>query len=194
MPRPAKTIRQHLLEGTVPQGKANLDSKFSGGRPRIPKHLSPEARTEYKRAVQFLEKRGTLTPGDYGQLSLYASVFARWLQAKEAVGKDLMVDVTVTDNNGTAHTVRRLNPLLKVCESCESRLLALTRSLGLTPQARDTVKPTKKEAEPEQDPMEQFLNRAPRGPLLVPVNPTDMKASDDDEQPQEEISEPDQSN
>ena len=191
MGRPAKTIREHLLHGTVPQGKANLDSRYEGGRPRIPKHLSPDARAEYKRACGFLEKRGTLTAGDYGTLSVYASVFSRWLQAKAELGDDLMIDVVVTDSNGAAHTTRRLNPLLKVVETCESRLLALTKTLGLTPVDRDRVKPTKKDEKPELDPMEQFLQRGPR---VVPINPADMQASDEEPENEEEPIIPDDSN
>lgn len=142
MPRPAKTIRQHLLEGTVPQSKPAQPSPFKGGRPKFPKHLSPVARTEFKRCVQLLEQRGTVTPGDYATVAVYSEVFARWIQAKQAIGDELMVTTTVTDNNGTARTVTRLNPLLKVVQNCESRMLSLVKELGLTPVAREKAKPT----------------------------------------------------
>jgi phage terminase small subunit len=47
------------------------------------------------------------------------------------------------------HIVRRLNPLLKVAEHCEGRLLALAKSLGLTPKDRDSVKPTRPNGDEE---------------------------------------------
>jgi P27 family predicted phage terminase small subunit len=141
--RPAKTIRQHLLEGTVPQGKPDRPSNFVGGRPRFPKHLCLEAKCEFKRVCQLLEARRTLTAGDFATLAVYAEVFARWIQAKAAIGKELMVEVTFTDSNGKAHTSQRLNPLLKVAENCEGRLLALAKTLGLTPVDREKAKPTK---------------------------------------------------
>jgi P27 family predicted phage terminase small subunit len=153
MSQPAKTIRQHLLEGTVPQGKLPQPSAFTGGRPKFPKHLSPVARTEFKRCVQLLEERGTVTPGDYATLAVYAEVVARWVQAKREIGDELMVTTTVTDNNGTPRTVTRLNPLLKVAQNCESRMLSLVKELGLTPVTRDKAKPTRpSEAESEAQP------------------------------------------
>ncbi len=142
MGRPAKTIRQHLLEGTVPQGAPDKPSQFAGGRPKYPKHLSPVARAEFRRAVQLLEQRKTITPGDYTTLAVYAEVFARWIQAKTEVGDSLMVTTQVTDNNGTLRTVTRLNPLLKVVEACESRMLSLVKALGLTPVDREKARPT----------------------------------------------------
>jgi phage terminase small subunit len=62
-----------MLEGSVPQAKSsskilkqNPQAKpaFVGGRPKFPKHLSPVSRAEFKRCVQLLEQRGTVTPGD----------------------------------------------------------------------------------------------------------------------------------
>jgi P27 family predicted phage terminase small subunit len=142
MSQPAKTIRQHLLDGTVPQGKLPQPSPFKGGRPKFPKHLSPVAKAEFKRCVQLLEERGTVTPGDYATLAVYSEVFARWVQSKREIGDELMVTTTITDNNGTARTVTRLNPLLKVAQNCESRMLSLVKELGLTPVSREKAKPT----------------------------------------------------
>jgi P27 family predicted phage terminase small subunit len=140
MGRPAKTIRQHLLHGSVPQGKPEKASVYSGGRPKIPSHLSPAARTEFKRACKILLDRGTSTPGDFVTLAVYSEVYARWIQAKQEIGDELMIETAVTDNNGTLRTVRRLNPLLKVAEACESRMLNLAKALGLTPMDREKVK------------------------------------------------------
>jgi P27 family predicted phage terminase small subunit len=142
MPQRAKTIKEHLLHGTVPQGTPDKPSQFAGGRPKYPRHLSPIARAEFKRAVQMLEQRKTITPGDYTTLAVYAEVFARWIQAKNEIGDSLMVETTVTDNNGNLRTVRRLNPLLKVAQSCEARMLALVKALGLTPVDREKARPT----------------------------------------------------
>ena len=144
MGRPAKTIRQHLLSGTVPQGKQEFKvSLYEGGRPKIPKHLSPAARREFKRGVQLLEQRGTITEGDLATLAVYAETLARWIAAKEQLGDQLMITTTIKDTHGEPVIVQRLNPLLKVVQACEGRLLALAKNLGLTPLDRDKVKPTR---------------------------------------------------
>jgi P27 family predicted phage terminase small subunit len=131
MGRPAKSDSRHWLDGSKSQAK-NGPPAFVGGRPRLPKHLCTEAKAEFKRCVQLLENRGTLTPSDETSLAIYAEVYSRWIQAKREIGKELMIETTVTDNNGNPRIVRRLNPLLKVATECEARLLALAKSLGLT--------------------------------------------------------------
>ena len=142
MPRPAKTIRQHLLQGTVPQGKPEKPSVYQGGRPKFPAHLSRVARQEMKRCVKILEERGTITPGDFATLAVYAEVYSRWIQCKREIGDELMITTQVTDNNGNLRTVTRLNPLLKIAQTCETRLLSLIKELGLTPGTREKVKQT----------------------------------------------------
>jgi P27 family predicted phage terminase small subunit len=149
MGRPAKTIRQHLLHGTVPQGKPDKPSLYQGGRPKFPAHLSRVGRQEMKRLVRILEARGTSTEGDYAIAAMYGEVYARWISCLRQIGDDLMVMTTITDNHGTARVVTRLNPLLKVAQACEARLLALTKELGLTPKDRDRVKRTALNAEEE---------------------------------------------
>ncbi len=142
MPRPAKTIRQHLMQGTVPQCKPEKPSPYQGGRPKFPAHLSKVARTEMKRVVRMLEARGTVTEGDFATLAVYAEVYARWIQCKREIGNSLQVTTTITDNHGIARTVTRLHPLLKVAQACEARMLSLVKELGLTPGSREKVKQT----------------------------------------------------
>lgn len=143
MPRLAKSERDHWLQGTTPQTKPVQPSQYLAGRPKFPKHLSPAARAEMKRACRLLEERGTLTAGDYATLTVYAEVYSRWVQAKAEVGRNLLIKTFVTDNNGIAHEQTKLNPLLKVIFDCESRLLSLAKSLGLTPIDREKVRPAK---------------------------------------------------
>jgi P27 family predicted phage terminase small subunit len=144
MGRPAKTIRQHLLTGTLPQAKPEQPSKFAGGRPKIPGHLSKAARPEFKRVCRILEERGTVTPGDFSVLTVYAEVYARWIAAKRELGENPQFNIItqVTDNNGTLRTVTRPNPLVRVVADLENRCLSLQRSLGLTPDSREKIKQT----------------------------------------------------
>ncbi len=184
MPRPAKTIRQHLLHGTVPQGTPDKPSQFSGGRPKYPKHLSPVARAEFKRAVQLLEQRKTITPGDYTTLAVYAEVFARWIQAKNEIGDELMIETQVTDNNGNLRTVRRLNPLLKVAEQCEGRMLALVKALGLTPVDRERSRPTTTDGSAQPLPGSvgwTILHGGEKSNAPVAISASELAAADQEE-------------
>ena len=142
--RARKPLAVHAFENTVPEWTAPRQSSVVGGRPRIPVHLKGTARTEYKRLVQYLEKRGTVTEADVQVLCVAAEVSARWIEAKEMLANEgLQVTRTVLDSSGNPHEKQIINPLLAVVEKAEQRLLALTRSLGLTPDTREKVKRTK---------------------------------------------------
>jgi P27 family predicted phage terminase small subunit len=142
MPRAAKTIREHLLHGTVPQGKPEKPSAFQGGRPKFPAHLSAVARREAKRIAKILLERGTCTPGDFAAIALYAELYARWVSLKENIGDEWEVDTVVLDSNGVARTVRRVNPLLKILAATEARMQSTFKSLAITPLDREKAKQT----------------------------------------------------
>lgn len=141
MGRPSKSLAVHELHGTRDHSN-RTPSAFVSGRPKYPSHLSKEARAEMKRCCGILERRHVLTEGEVTILTLYSTIYARWVSAKRQVGDNLMIEFTVLDSNGVAHKTMRLNPLLKVISDAESRLLALAKSLGLTPVDRGRSKQT----------------------------------------------------
>jgi len=169
MAKPRKTEQQHFVEGTKSKATQALESVYEAGRTKIPGHLSPAARAEFKRACKILVERGTATEGDFATLAVYAEVYARWVSAKKQLGNDFLVLMTIKDTNGVPKQVERPSPLLKVVETCEARLLTLAKSLGLTPDARDRVRKTRgKQEDAPVDPMEAFLNR--QRPKVVPMS------------------------
>jgi len=136
------SARPHPAVGDKP-------SAFAPGRAKAPLHLCEAARVEFKRVSKILGARGTETQGDFLTLTLYAEVYSRWVEAKDALRKEgLRVDVTILDSHGEPVTSKRMNPLLKVCEACESRLLALAKSMGLSPDSREKTKPVGKREPP----------------------------------------------
>jgi P27 family predicted phage terminase small subunit len=146
VPRVAKTDHQHQLQGTVSQvGRSKTTqaaSRYAGGRPQIPQHLDKLARSEFKRVCHELEHRKTLTSGDRTTIAVLAECYARWVTAKRELGTAYTITVTIIDKQGHVITTVKANPLLKVVEVCEARILSLQSALGLTPQARDKVRPT----------------------------------------------------
>jgi phage terminase, small subunit, putative, P27 family len=164
-----KTAHEHFVEGTTSKAKTAVESVYVGGRPKIPGHLSKDARSEFKRACKILLDRGTATPGDFVTLALYAEVYARWVESKKQLGSEFIITTQVTDNNGNLRTVDRPNPLIKVVETAEGRLHSLARTLGLTPGDRDKVRKTKtaEDAKPT-NPMDAFIARSRPRPVLFP--------------------------
>jgi P27 family predicted phage terminase small subunit len=146
VPRRAKTDQEHFLHGTVSQvGRSKTTqapSAYAGGRPTIPGHLGKIARAEFKRVCFELEKRRTLTSGDRLTIAVLAEAYERWVTAKAELGNAYTITVSTTDKNGNTTTSVKPNPLVKIVEVCEARILSLQSALGLTPQARDKVRPT----------------------------------------------------
>lgn len=148
MPAPI-ALEVHRLQGTVSEvGRVRQDRQrpptAAESKPRPPRHLCAEALAEFKRIAKILAARRTSTSGDYATLAVYSEIYSRWVAAKQSLSVEgLQIEYVLLDSNGQAHVNRKLNPLLKVVESCELRLLALLKSLGLTPQSREAVKQVK---------------------------------------------------
>ena len=132
--------------------RAQEKPEFFGGRPKCPRHLSPEAKAEWRRCVKLLEARKTITPGDYTLLTLYAETFARWIAAKAQLGNELLIDEPVGDSHGKIIIKKKINPLVPIVQNDTRALHSLARELGLTPATRQKVAPTKKqENEPPKE-------------------------------------------
>lgn len=148
-PMQRKSAAEHELCGTTrPDRPAQQASHCQAGRPRYPKHLSPAGRSEYKRMCQMLEKRGVLTPADYHAVALAAEVTARWIELKTQIGDAWTIQTVVTGHNGDSHTVTRPNCLIPCLNATEARLLAILKTLGLSPTDKDRAKPV---APPKSD-------------------------------------------
>jgi P27 family predicted phage terminase small subunit len=145
MARPRKTDAEHKLQGTKPHpSTAKTQSDIPAARPKMPSHLSPEARKAWRGLVKLLEERGTLTGADSMALAIWADTQARWVLAKADVHKfGIVIETSVLDSNGVAVVSRKPNPALRTLENCEKSLRAMAREFGCTPQSRERVKPAK---------------------------------------------------
>ena len=158
MARPRLSDEHHALQGTAYKYRGKTMSKLTAGKPKMPTHLSAEARREWKRVMPFLLERGSLTEADATALSLHVEVHSRWLQAKKDVEqRGLMVDVTVLDSNGQPVVTRKVNQSLKIAQDCERALRVSLRELGLTPATRERVLPAKPEEKEQQSAIAKIL-------------------------------------
>jgi P27 family predicted phage terminase small subunit len=133
----------HKLRGTEYRDRTK-PSQVTAGRPKMPEHLSADAKKEWRRIVTLLEERGTLSKADSAVLALYCENHARWLQAKRDVAEHgIIVTVTVLDRNGEQVTSRKTNPALRIAENAERSLRGFLKEFGMTPGSRERVKPAK---------------------------------------------------
>lgn len=146
MARPAKAAQTHWLHGTrahEPQLKSHVESHVPPGRPRFPKDLPPEARSVFRTLVKLLAERRALTKGDHELLRLYCMVWDRHQrQHKKLLEEGEICTYVRLDSNGEAHDQVKVNLRLKIVEQAEKQMVAILDRLGLTPNARDRVKPT----------------------------------------------------
>jgi P27 family predicted phage terminase small subunit len=189
----AKTAAEHNLTGTRSEvGRVRHDrqaaaSQFVSGRPKFPKHLGKPARIEFKRICKFLGERKTLSEGDFYTIAVLAECTVRWIAAKEALGTNFIVTTTVKDKQGRETIVERENPLCKIVENCESKILSLSNVLGLNPASRDKVKKLQTGAELEEVVPGSMADLYPdicSGVKLEvvkpkPISPEEMTASDE---------------
>jgi P27 family predicted phage terminase small subunit len=143
--RPRKPEEDHRWQQTKARpSTAKSHSETTAGRPKMPSHLSPEARKAWHGLVKLLEERGTLSRADSMVLSIWAETQSRWIAAKSDVMRyGIVIESSVLDSNGAAITSRKPNPALRTVEQCEKSLRALAREFGCTPQSRERVKPAK---------------------------------------------------
>jgi P27 family predicted phage terminase small subunit len=153
MGRPRKSEELHKLQGTKPHpSAARTHSDVPAARPKMPSHLSDEARKAWRQLIALLEERGTLSRADSMVLSIWAETQARWIQAKaELSAHGVVVETSVLDSNGAPVVSRKPNPALRTVEQCEKSLRALAREFGCTPQSRERVKPAKPAEEKQPD-------------------------------------------
>lgn len=145
MGRPALSPEQHALKGTRPtRAKPEPESSIVSGRPRAPKHLSAEALTAWRDAVRLMRKRGSLTPGDSPTLAVYAETVAQWVKAKADVeARGQILTEQRFSKSGAQYTVEVLNPSVRIQQDASRQLLALAKSLGLSPDSREKIKTPK---------------------------------------------------
>jgi P27 family predicted phage terminase small subunit len=111
------------------------------GRPKRPRDLSPSQKRTFKRVCGALEKRRTLSPGDFDIVMNYVRLDARREEAQRVLDDEGAVIQTADGP--------RTNPALAIVERTEAKLLTILRDLGLTPASRDKVKVTRRVAEPD---------------------------------------------
>lgn len=153
MPTRRKTDGEHKLTGTRSQAKPDVESTFPAGRPRMPKHLCSVAADKWRELVRLLAKRGTLTQVDSSALEIFCETFARWRGLCDEIReRGAMVDVTVLDSSGVAHTKRVQNPAAKLAVQLENSMRAMLKEFSATPASREKAKPAAKEPTKDQTP------------------------------------------
>lgn len=121
-------------------------STATEGRPVVPKHLTPAERQRFRQLCSGLEKRRALTPQDGEILALYCVTWSRWRRALDDIAKrGDVIEIQVRGKNDEIITREKKNPYLAISQECEKAMAGYLAALGMTPAAREKVKPVKKD-------------------------------------------------
>jgi P27 family predicted phage terminase small subunit len=166
MPMPRKSLSEHALTGTKPQWVTGDEPDFVGGRPKMPKDLTPEAQEEWKRIVNGLSKRRTVTRVDSSMLELYVRMWARYKKVAALAEANPCTEVSWVDKNGDEHFKTVEHPASKMATQLENSLRNMLKELSATPASRSRTKPTvqplAKNAPPHPDSLEGIRQEADR--------------------------------
>lgn len=121
-------------------------STATEGRPVVPKFLTPPERQRFRQLCSGLEKRRALTPEDGEILSMFCVTWSRWRFSLADVAKrGPVITVEVRGKNDEIIFREKKNPHCYIAQECEKSMHGYLQSLGMTPAAREKVKPVKKE-------------------------------------------------
>jgi P27 family predicted phage terminase small subunit len=142
MPTPRKSLEQHDLENTTPQYVAHGESHVPGSLPKPAKFLSKDAKKKFRALVRQLASRRTVTEGDADLISIECSLWEQWQQSLLKIREEGSIRIyTRLGADGVSVEVEKENLHVKIAQNCQRQMVTILRQLGLTPSARDTVRP-----------------------------------------------------
>lgn len=105
--------------------------------PKLPAHLTGHARTEWKRMIRVLTKKGTLEESDQRTIELYCEAYSDWRIAKDKVAK---TGPALLSQDKDGKPVVKRNPYYTAKNNAHDRCVKLLIELGLTPSSRKMPK------------------------------------------------------
>jgi len=145
-PRPTKV---KILEGEKNKNRINKrEPQPSELETTPPKHLSPEAKNEWKRIYPELQRMGLMACVDRAALAAYCQAYGRWVKYEKIVADKGELYQTQSGNIITS-------PALWVANKALEQMHKFLTEFGLTPASRSRIQinPAKK-----KDDMEELLD------------------------------------
>ena len=131
--RKPKPTKLKLLEGNPGKRPLNpAEPVPDAALPDAPAHLDEDARAEWARTAEELNRLGLLTQVDRAAFAGYCAAYGRWAQASRALkGEGLTVETT----NGNVIQ----NPLVGIANKAMELMLRFAAEFGMTPSSRSRV-------------------------------------------------------
>jgi P27 family predicted phage terminase small subunit len=130
-PKPKPTALKRLA-GNPGQRKLNDNEPKPSGIPTCPRHLSEEAKKEWKRVSKELLACGLLTSIDRAALAAYCACYARWAESETNIQK---FGTVIKTQNGNAIQ----NPYVGVANRALDLMHKFEIEFGMTPSSRSRL-------------------------------------------------------
>lgn len=160
--RPPKPTELKKLAGNPGKRKLNeSEPKPAKKLPTCPRHLTKEARAEWRRISRELADMNLLTAVDRAALAAYCQCWARWVEIEMELQRvDEETQKPVHELLGsTDKGYDFANPLLGAANSAMKQMKGFLMEFGMTPASRSRVSVG---GDAPDDPYEQFLNGTPQ--------------------------------
>lgn len=131
--RKPKPTRLKKLAGNPGRHPLNdHEARIPASLPTCPRHLSREAKAEWKRLAQVLYKYGLLTEVDRGVLAALCQAYGRWVKAERVV-----TDKGLTTYNASGTPT--ISPHVRIARQAMEDYRRMAVEFGLTPSSRSRV-------------------------------------------------------
>ena len=139
--RPKPTALKELAGNPGKRPLNRREPKPPTSLPPCPRHLTGEARREWRRMGGELARMGVVTVVDRAALAAYCMAWARWVEAEGQVAK---LGTIVKTANGNLIQ----NPYLAVANRALEQMTRLAAEFGMTPSSRSRVQVAEKDSGP----------------------------------------------
>jgi P27 family predicted phage terminase small subunit len=133
-----------IRRGAVASRSDEDENLLDAGRPEPPPHLTDAEKTVWDSALNLLERRGTLTPGDGPALAMFALTSVELRNERTQLEREgRVVTSSRVNKHGHEILIREVNPRTRIVRDLERQFVTILRELGLTPLRRHGVKSTR---------------------------------------------------
>lgn len=147
VPTELKILRGNPGKRPIPTDTPRAD----GEMPKCPKYLKGEARREWGRIVDELNRLGVLSSVDRASIEIYCEAYATWRHARaQAQGEDAIT----TSEKG----FQMQSPWVSIANTAAAQMQKFLSEYGLTASSRAKVKVNKKEKETLADKLKAVVN------------------------------------
>ena len=131
--RKPKPTALKLIEGNPGKRRINArEPKPPGSVPTCPAHLSPTAKSEWKRLATVLNQIGLLTQIDRSVLAAYCQAYGRWVEAERKLAETPPILKTPAG-------YVQISPWITISNKQVELMARLMAELGLSPTSRSRL-------------------------------------------------------